>query len=274
MLILLSPAKKLDYQTPPATQRFSQPDSLADAEYLIHKLKRMTPQKLAKMMHISPSLARLNHERYQNFRVPFSNENSKQAVLVFKGDVYQGLAAEDFTEDDFEFAQRHLRILSGLYGVLKPLDLIQPYRLEMGCDFAVTPKKQNLYRYWGDRITRAVNDALQNQRGQVLVNLASNEYFKSIKLKSIEAKVISPGFKDLKNGQYKPIFLWVKQARGMMARYIIKNRITDVEGIKGFDQKGYAYNEALSTETQWVFTRDKPHEAALNRKIAVTSKVD
>ena len=257
MLILLSPAKKLDYDTLPVTPHYSQPDLLSDAEYLISKLKKMSPQKIAKMMHISSSLADLNHERYQHFQAPFSPENAKQAILVFKGEVYVGLNAEDFNEGDFEFSQRHLRILSGLYGVLKPLDLMQPYRLEMGCDFAVTSKKKNLYSYWGNKITQAINKALEAQNDATLINLASNEYFRSIQIKNLQGKLITPVFRDLKNGQYKSIFLWVKQARGMMARYIIKHKLIDAETAKGFDTNGYAYNEALSTDTQWVFTRDK-----------------
>ncbi len=257
MLILLSPAKKLDYDTSSVTPHYSQPELLNDAEYLISKLRKMSPQKIGKMMHISPSLAALNHERYQQFNVPFSPENAKQAMLVFKGEVYVGLDAEGFTEGDFEFAQRHLRILSGLYGVLKPLDLMQPYRLEMGCDFAVTPKKNSLYMYWGNKITQAVNKALEAQGDGTLINLASNEYFRSIQRTNLQGNVITPTFKDLKNGQYKSIFLWVKQARGMMARYIIKHKITEAKDAKGFDMNGYEYNEALSTDGQWVFTRNK-----------------
>ncbi len=257
MLVLLSPAKKLDYDTNAVTKRLSQPEMLGDAEYLINKLQKLSLQKIGKMMNISASLAKLNHERYQAFHTPFTPTNAKQAALVFKGDVYVGLDAVSFSEADFKFAQDHLRILSGLYGLLKPLDLIQPYRLEMGSRFAVTPTKRNLYLFWGDKITQAVNRDLKAQGDDVLINLASDEYFKSVRAKEVNGQVITPAFKDLKNGQYKPIFLWVKQARGMMARYIIRNRLSSLEELKRFDKSGYHYNDELSSKTKWVFTRDK-----------------
>lgn len=258
MLILLSPAKKLDYDSVPVTSQYSQPDNLNEAEYLIRKLKKMSRRQIGRMMKISPALSQLNYERYQHFHTPFTPQNAKQAILTFKGDVYTGLNADDLSEDDLQFAQEHLRILSGLYGLLKPLDLIQSYRLEMGSRFEVTAKKTNLYQYWGDKISQAVNQALQNQGDDILINLASNEYFKSVQAKNIQGRIITPSFKDLKNGQYKPIFLWVKQARGMMARYIIKNRILRLEEIKDFSMAGYRYNVGMSTSNQWVFTRDKP----------------
>jgi uncharacterized protein len=257
MLVLLSPAKKLDYDTAAITSRYSEPEMLRDAQYLINKLKKFSIRKIGKMMQISPALADLNCQRYRNFHTPFTPINAKQAALVFKGDVYLGLDAESFYDTDFTFAQKHLRILSGLYGLLKPLDLIQPYRLEMGSNFAVTAKLKNLYLFWGEKITQAVNRDLQAQGDKELINLASNEYFKSVKAKEISGKIITPSFQDFKNGQYKPVFLWVKQARGMMARYIVKNRLTNVEDAKGFNMNGYRYNEEMSHNTQWVFTRDK-----------------
>lgn len=257
MLILLSPAKKLDYDTVPTTTKFSQPQMLEEAEYLIAKLKKLSTRQIGRMMEISPALAELNHARYQAFTTPFTLRNAKQTLLVFKGDVYTGIDAQTMDDDDLEYAQRHLRILSGLYGLLRPLDLIQPYRLEMGSAFAVTPKKHNLYLYWSDRITRAVDEALKGQDDDVVINLASNEYFKSVKAKTLEARIITPNFRNLKNGRYKPIFLWVKQARGMMARYIIRNRLTHPEQLKSFAMNGYCYNEDMSTAQQWIFTRDK-----------------
>jgi cytoplasmic iron level regulating protein YaaA (DUF328/UPF0246 family) len=257
MLTLLSPAKRLDYDTAPISSRVSQPEMLEEAEYLIEKLKKLSARQIGRMMKISPALAELNQARYQGFSTPFSPKNAKQALLVFKGDVYTGLDAQSLTKGELEFAQRHLRILSGLYGLLRPLDLMQPYRLEMGSDFAVTPKKHNLYLYWGDRIARAVDKALRAQNDDVLINLASNEYFRSVRAKSLQARIITPNFKDLKNGHYKPIFLWVKQARGMMARFIIKNRLSQPEQLKDFDMNGYRYNEEMSTPQQWLFTRDK-----------------
>ncbi|MEN8128625.1 MAG: peroxide stress protein YaaA [Pseudomonadota bacterium] len=257
MLILLSPAKKLDYETPATIAHYTQPDLLDDAEYLINKLKKLSSRQLANMMKISPSLAHLNHQRYQGFYTPFTLQNAKQALLVFKGEVYMGLDAQTLTEAELLYTQNHLRILSGLYGLLKPLDLIQPYRLEMGSRFSVTAKKTNLYLYWGNRITEAVNKALKAQGDDVLINLASNEYFKAAKDSKLLGHIITPTFMDLKNGQYKPIFLWVKQARGMMARYIIENTLSDPEQIKEFDKKGYRYNAEMSTSTRWVFTRDE-----------------
>lgn len=257
MLILLSPAKKLDYDTAPNTARFSQPEMLEEAEYLIGKLRRLSARQIGRMMKISPALAELNQARYQDFTTPFTLHNAKQALLVFKGDVYTGLDAQSLDDGELAFAQRHLRILSGLYGLLRPLDLIQPYRLEMGSAFAVTPKKHNLYLYWGDRLTRAIDEALKAQNDDVLINLASNEYFKSVEAKSLGARIITPHFKDLKNGRYKPIFPWVKQARGMMARYTVRNGITQPEQLKGFDMNGYRYNEDMSTARQWIFTRDR-----------------
>lgn len=257
MLTLLSPAKKLDYETPATIAHYTQPDLLDDAEYLINKLEKLSAGQLAKMMKISPSLAHLNHQRYQEFYTPFTPQNAKQALLVFKGEVYMGLDAQTLTEADLLYAQNHLRILSGLYGLLRPLDLMQPYRLEMGSRFAVTAKKSNLYLYWGSRITQAVNKALKAQGDDVLINLASNEYFKAAKDSKLLGHIITPTFMDLKNGRYKPIFLWVKQARGMMARYIIENNLSDPEKIKTFDRKGYRYNSEMSTQARWVFTRDK-----------------
>lgn len=258
MLILLSPAKKLDYDSLPVTPQYSQPDMLHEAEYLIGKLKKKSSRQIGQMMKISPALSQLNYERYQHFTTPFTPQNAKQAILTFKGDVYAGLNANELNEKDLQFAQGHLRILSGLYGLLKPLDLIQAYRLEMGSRFAVTAKKTNLYRYWGDKIGQAVDSALQEQGDDILINLASNEYFKAVQAKNIRGRIITPNFKDLKNGQYKSIFLWVKQARGMMARYIIKNRIFRLEEIKDFSMAGYRYNAGMSTSHQWIFTRDKP----------------
>jgi hypothetical protein len=200
-------------------------------------------------------LGELNYERFLNWHRPFDSDNAKQALLAFTGDVYTGLAADTFKADDFKFAQQHLRILSGLYGLLRPLDLMQPYRLEMGTKFANRSGK-NLYDFWGEKITEAVNAQLDKLGSQVLVNLASNEYFKAIKPKVLGAEIITPVFKDLKGGKYKIVSFYAKKARGMMAAYAIKNRITDVQALKQFDTAGYAYNPAMSTAREWVFTRD------------------
>ena len=206
-------------------------------------------------MGISEKLGLLNYDRFLNWHTPFDASNAKQSVLAFKGDVYTGLEAEQFSSDDYKFAQKHLRILSGLYGLLRPLDLIQAYRLEMGTKFG-NEKGANLYQFWGDQITIAVNAQLKKTGSAVLLNLASNEYFKAVKGPLINAEIIVPVFKDFKNGKYKIISFYAKKARGRMASYVIKNRIDKVELIKKFDVDGYRFNEEMSTAREWVFTRD------------------
>jgi cytoplasmic iron level regulating protein YaaA (DUF328/UPF0246 family) len=256
MLLLISPAKTLDYETPATTAEFSTPGFLADSQALIDQLRELTPPQISRLMGISDKLGDLNFARFHSWQVPFSADNAKQAVLAFKGDVYTGLEAEQMSEQDLQWAQQHLRILSGLYGVLKPLDLMQPYRLEMGTRFE-NSRGKNLYEFWGDKITTALNDELQVQGSATVINLASNEYFKAVKPKALNADIITPVFKDWKNDKYKIISFYAKKARGMMSRYIIENRIEEPEGIKQFDTAGYQYNEALSSAREWVFTRDE-----------------
>ena len=256
MLLLISPAKTLDYETPATTAEFSTPGFLADSQALIDQLRELTPPQISRLMGISDKLGDLNFARFHSWQVPFSADNAKQAVLAFKGDVYTGLEAEQMSEQDLQWAQQHLRILSGLYGVLKPLDLMQPYRLEMGTRFE-NSRGKNLYEFWGDKITTALNDELQAQGSATVINLASNEYFKAVKPKALNADTITPVFKDWKNDKYKIISFYAKKARGMMSRYIIENRIEEPEGIKQFDTAGYQYNEALSSAREWVFTRDE-----------------
>lgn len=256
MLIVISPAKTLDFENPPTTKRYTQPDMLEESTLLIERLRRMKPGKIADLMKLSPKLATLNAERYRQWSVPFTIDNAKQAVLAFKGDVYTGLDAESFNSKALAYAQKHLRILSGLYGVLRPLDLMQPYRLEMGTRLQ-TNRGRDLYAFWGELITSAINRALKQQKDDLLINLASNEYFKSIKTKQLQARVITPQFKEKKNGQYKIISFFAKQARGMMARYIIQNQLTGAEDIKSFQDGGYTFNKKLSKENEWVFTRTK-----------------
>lgn len=255
MLMVVSPAKNLDYETPAKTKQSSQPDFLEHAGILMEDLRELAPHDLSKLMSISDKLGLLNYDRNQQWQPPFDSSNAKQAVLAFNGDVYTGLDAESFKADDFKFAQKHLRILSGLYGLLKPLDLMQAYRLEMGTKFA-NQRGKNLYEFWGDIVTEALNAQLKKTKSEVLLNLASNEYFKAVKPKQLNAEVISPAFKDLKNGEYKIISFYAKKARGLMAAYVIKNRITDAEQLKQFDSEGYRFNEAFSSDKQWVFTRD------------------
>lgn len=255
MLIVISPAKTLDYDTPPATSTATQPDFLEQSAKLIKELKQLSPDEIASLMNISDKLAQLNAARFEAWKKTFTLKNAKQAVLAFKGDVYAGLDANSLSEKQLEFAQKHLRILSGLYGLLRPLDLMQAYRLEMGTKFA-NQRGKDLYAFWGDLITDKLNEALASQKKPVLVNLASNEYFKSINTKALKADIITPVFKDWKSGQYKIISFYAKKARGLMCRYIIDHKITQPEKLKGFDYEGYVFNEAMSSDKEWVFTRD------------------
>ena len=215
--MVISPAKTLDYESPLATSTYTQPEFLEDACELVDQLKTLEPHQISNLMSISDKLGQLNAERFQNWHTPFTPENARQAVLAFKGDVYTGLDAESFSEQDFDFAQQHLRMLSGLYGVLKPLDLMQPYRLEMGTRFE-NNRGKDLYAFWGSKITEEINRLLADDDG-VLVNLASNEYFKSVKQKDLEGRLMTPQFKDWKNGQYKMISFYAKKARGLMCRF-------------------------------------------------------
>lgn len=257
MLMVISPAKTLDYETPAVTERFTQPEHLDHAQDLINQLRDFSPQQIAELMHLSDKLAGLNAARFGGWTAKFTPDNAKQALLAFKGDVYTGLNAEDFAEADFDFAQQHLRMLSGLYGVLRPLDLMQPYRLEMGTKLA-NPRGKDLYAFWGDRISGWLNDALAAQGDDVLLNLASNEYFGAVQKKALNARIINTEFRDLKNDQYKIISFYAKKARGMMARYVIKERLTELQGLKDFNYQGYAYSAARSTPDNLVFLRDQP----------------
>lgn len=254
MLAVISPAKTLDFETKPQTKKFSQAEFLTDSEDLISILKDYTPQQISQLMGISDELAGLNFARYQDWQQPFDLNNAKQALLAFKGDVYTGLAAETLSSAELQFAQKHLRILSGLYGLLRPLDLIQPYRLEMGIKLK-NSRGNNLYQFWDDKITLEINAALKKINSHTLVNLASNEYFKAIKSKSLQADIITPGFKDYKNGDYKMISFFAKKARGAMARFIIENKLTEAEELKAFNWQGYKFNPKLSKSNNWTFTR-------------------
>ncbi|MGO1233347.1 MAG: peroxide stress protein YaaA, partial [Marinobacter sp.] len=231
------------------------PDFLDDACELIDQLKTLEPHQVSNLMNISDKLGQLNAERFRNWHTPFTPDNARPSVLAFKGDVYTGLDAESFSEEDFSFAQKHLRILSGLYGLLKPLDLMQPYRLEMGTKFENTRGK-DLYAFWGRKITDALNQLLADD-DKILINLASNEYFKSVQKKNLDARLITPQFKDWKNGQYKMISFYAKKARGLMCRYAIQNRITNAEDLKGFNLDGYYFSEDQSDNNNWVFLRDE-----------------
>lgn len=252
MIALLSPAKSLDMDSPCQTDQHSQPELLDHSEYLVGKLKKLSARQIGKMMSVNPDIAGLNHDRFQQWSTPFTLKNAKPAMLAFRGDVYRGLASHEFDEKDLAFAQNHVRILSGLYGLLKPLDLMQAYRLEMGTRWAVTPRQTNLYKYWGNIIADKVNEVAGD--GPV-INLASNEYFKSVK--ALKNPVITCHFKDLKNGEYKSLMTYAKLGRGYMTHFLVKNKITKAEDLKNFNLKKYGYNDKLSTADEWVFTRDE-----------------
>lgn len=254
MLVVVSPAKNLDYETAIPVSEHTQPALLSNAEQLVETCRTLSPADLSSLMSISDKLATLNANRFTEFSTPFTKDNARQALYAFNGDVYTGLDAYTLSEADVIYAQTHLRILSGLYGVLRPLDLMQAYRLEMGTKLANVNGK-DLYQYWGETITENLNAALAEQGDNVLVNLASNEYFKSVKKKSLDGMIITPTFKDYKNGQYKIISFFAKKARGLMARYIIENRVQDVDALKAFDSSGYVYCEEQSSSTEMVFLR-------------------
>ncbi len=252
--IIISPAKKLDYETVNNKLKSSQPTLLNDSRSLIANLKKLSPQEVSSLMGLSDKLGALNFERFQEWKTPFTTSNSKHAVMAFKGDVYQGLDAASLSEDDLSWAQENLRILSGLYGVLKPLDLMQAYRLEMGTKLK-TEIGKDLYEFWGSTITDELNKNFPSANG-ILLNLASNEYFKSIDQSKINARIITPAFMDLKNDKYKIISFFAKKARGLMTRFVIKNRITNADQIKEFSEAGYKFNESMSAENKPVFCRD------------------
>ncbi len=256
MLLVVSPAKTLDYQSPLATSCYTQPILIEHSQALIEVCKTLTPADISQLMKVSDKIAGLNAARFAEWVPEFSTENSRQAILAFKGDVYTGLDAQTLSDDDFDWAQKHFRMLSGLYGLLKPLDLMQPYRLEMGTKLE-NPRGANLYQFWGTIITDCLNEDLKEQGDDVLINLASNEYFKAVKPAHLKAKIITPIFKDCKKGQYKVISFYAKKARGMMARYIIENRLTQVEQLKQFDTEGYVFDASQSSETELVFTREE-----------------
>ena len=254
MLIAISPAKSLDFDTKPKTKEYTLPDFLGKSEKLVEELKQMSPEHLSKLMGISKDLAELNFQRFQTWHLPFTPENAKQAVLAFSGDVYQGLDATSLPVKQLKLAQKKLRILSGLYGVLKPLDLIQPYRLEMGTKLK-HGKSKNLYEFWNPQLSEKVREAVDESGSNVLVNLASNEYFKSIDTKILRKEIITPEFRDLKNGHYKIISVYAKKARGLMTRFILENDIKKVTDLQAFDLEGYNYNPRMSKSNRPVFTR-------------------
>jgi uncharacterized protein len=252
MIVVVSPAKKLDYIDEKSYQEWSMPDYLDQSELLIKSLRKLKRKDIASLMNLSEDLAELNYNRYRDFSKPFNLANARQAIYAFKGDTYIGLDAETLSDDDLKFAQNNFRILSGLYGLLRPLDLMQAYRLEMGSRLK-TPKAENLYEFWGDTLTLGLNKLLEEQKTDVIINCASIEYFKSIKEKNLKGRVITPVFKFVKDGMVKSPGMMAKRARGMMARYIIQNKITDPEKLKKFNLDGYRFQKSLSNDSTMEF---------------------
>ena len=254
LVTIISPAKKLDYSPIEKNLDSTVPGLLEHSNELIKYLKYLNPQEVSSLMGLSDKLGALNYERFQEWETPFTKSNSKQAILAFKGDVYQGLDAESLSKTELIWAQKHVRILSGLYGVLKPLDLMQAYRLEMGTKFP-TNRGKNLYEFWNSIITDELNRTFSSKKA-TLLNLASNEYFKSINSSELKANVITPIFMDRKNGKYKIISFFAKKARGLMTRYVIKNQTEDIADIQNFEEGGYFFNEEMSEDNKPVFCRD------------------
>jgi len=257
MLITLSPSKGQDFETPALSKTCSKPEALKDSELLIKELRKIKQQDIQQLMSVSDNIARLTSDRYKSFNTPFTPKNAKQAIFAFKGDVYSGIDIEKYREADLKYAQNHLRILSGLYGCLRPLDLIQPYRLEMKTKLH-NVRGENLYQFWGDRITDELNKELDKQKQAVLVNLASNEYFKSVKPKKLQGRLLNINFKETKDGKTRVVAIFAKRARGMMTDYILRNRIEKPEDIKKFKMGGYRFRKELSDDRQWTFERPQP----------------
>ncbi|MDL2194566.1 peroxide stress protein YaaA [Shewanella algae] len=256
MLILVSPAKTLDYDNPAAVSEYSLPQFLEHSSELIQVCRDLTPANIASLMKVSDKIAGLNAARFAEWQPDFTPENAKQALYAFRGDVYTGLDADSLAPETVARAQQHLRILSGLYGLLRPLDLMQAYRLEMGTSLA-NPRGNNLYAFWGDIITDAINQALDQQGDDIVVNLASNEYFKAVKTKQVDGRIITPVFKDCKKGQYKVISFYAKKARGMMARYLLEQEEQSLERLRAFNSAGYYYSETESSTDTPVFLREE-----------------
>jgi len=254
MLITISPAKKLDFKTPPPVADYTQPEFLDRTAELIDIMRNKDSFEIADLMKLSMKLADLNMQRFQDWHTPFTPDNAKQALFAFSGDVYQGLDANSLDPANISFAQNHLRILSGLYGVLRPLDLMQAYRLEMGTRLA-TEHGRNLYEFWGDLITESINRALADQGDDILINLASNEYFSAINTDKIQARIITPVFKEYRRGAYRIISFNAKRARGYMSRFIIENHLTEPEALKDFAVDDYVFNQELSSADEFIFTR-------------------
>jgi len=256
MLILLSPSKRLDFESPPPTGTYTKPEYLDDAETLVDQLRDYNVEELGELMDISEDLSELNDERYREFETPFTPDNAKQALFAYDGDVFRDLDCEGYDEADFDYLQDHVRIISGLYGLLRPLDLIQPYRLEMGTDLE-NPRGDDLYEFWGDRLAESVNAALDGQGDDVILNLASNEYFEAVDRSNLDGELISPTFKDHRSGRYMVISVYLKRLRGTMTDWVVRERIEDPDRLPEFDRHGYWYDEERSSMEEPVFLRDE-----------------
>ena len=257
MISVLSPAKTLDYESKMPIDTHSYPAFLADSVELLEILKGYEADEIGKLMSISEKLSELNVSRYHSFKFPFTTENARPAIFAFKGDVYRDLELTEYIEDDFDFMQKHVRILSGLYGVLRPLDLMQPYRLEMGTKLP-TERGTNLYQFWGSKISENLNAALEEQGDDILVNLASDEYYGGVDTSALNAQVVKIVFLDRKKDAYRIVSIYAKQARGWMANWLCRNHVNTIDGIKDFNVRGYTFNAKRSSKLELVFTRDKP----------------
>lgn len=257
MITLISPAKTLDFDSEAPIAQSSDPIFAEKADYLVKKLQKLSVNKLKSLMSISENLAQLNMDRYHKWIFSGNDTAGKQAIYAFKGDVYIGLQSENFSKKDLEYAQSHLRILSGLYGVLRPCDLMQPYRLEMGTSLQITPSKKGLYQYWKTEVTRQINSDLKDSNSSVILNLASQEYSKAVDFKKLGADVIIPEFREERGDKFQMITFFAKKARGMMAAFVVQNKINSINDLKNFNTEGYTYNERLSAKgkNNWVFTR-------------------
>ncbi len=257
MLITLSPSKGQDFDSPFKPLFTSLPEHLSDSKILIKTLRKNDSTELRSLMHISENIADLNVARYKSFKTPFTEKNARPALFAFKGDVYSGIPVSEYSKADLKYAQEHLRILSGLYGTLRPMDLIQAYRLEMKTKLH-NPRGENLYQFWGEKITDSLNATLACHAEPVLINLASNEYFKSVKKKCLQGRLLDISFKETKAGKTRVIAIFAKRARGMMTDFILRNRLEKPKDIKDFNTGGYRFSTKASTENQWVFERPQP----------------
>ena len=254
MIILMNSSKTLDFDTPAGISKHSTPEFSDDSKTLVGTLRRLSVVEFAKLMGVSDKLAVLNVDRYKTWQAEPSAPAAKQALLAFKGDIYAAIDVANYTMQEFNFAQKHLRILSGLYGILRPLDLIQPYRLEMATKLS-TERGNGLYAFWGDRINTSLNTALKRDKSGILINLASLEYFKAVRANQLNARIITPVFKEYRNSAYRVVAIYAKKARGLMCDFMIRNHMTRIQELKSFDLDGYRFNEKLSSENEWVFTR-------------------